>query len=980
MQSPLTFDRPLLLLLLPLALAYFWAMTRRSYAGLHPATLKTALGTRGLVAALLVFALAGLHVVKRSDNLTTLFLLDVSKSIRPEQRAAGIAYYNKARDSKRSGDQAGVIVFGRTAFLEAPPSESQQSLGPIRAAVAGDATDLSQALRLASATFPPGAGKKIVILSDGNENIGQSEAELDSLRAQGVRVDVAPTALGAGSSGAITGEAMIDQVALPTHARQDAPFTLRVVASSTVAQTATLTLERDGQPIGAQKVQLAAGKNAFTYTQAVHQSGFHKYDATLTAPQDQIAENNHGYGFVAVQGRPRVLYVTDTSLPSPTQLKQALAAQQIDVDVQPPGSVPASVAALASYDEVVLSDVPAEELGAAQMGAIESASKDFGVGLGMIGGVNSFASGHYNGTPIEAALPVRMDVKDKKRFPTVAVAMVIEDLEEPASVNMSIEAAKATVDLLEPQDQVGVLDCNGQWRIPMGYVTDRQKIKDQMSGLTDMNDPPAYDEYLLEAARVLNGTNAQIKHIIFLGDGDAENPGASNIQTIKNMGISVSTVATGADASGVQYLATMAQLGGGQSYVAEKAEDLPRLLLKDQQSISKLRIIEEPFLPRFNGGDEVISGVDWAGEPPLLGYNVNTAKPGATVALTAPDHSDPIFAYWRYGLARTWAFSSDDRPHWATHWMGWPGYARFWAQALRWSLRSNTHADFQATTDTDNGKGHLVVDAFTAGGGFVNNAPLNATVVAPDLTTKAVTLSQTAPGRYEGTFDTDQSGSYMLNVRRGGVLAAGAAPPSETVGLVVPYSPEFRTLSANLPLLTRLTEATGGKIQPDATRVFRDSPTWVVGVLDLAPALLLTTALLFLFDVAVRRLALRPQQVRETAAHGVQAVGARVAAYNQAHAASSAVLSTPQMERLLERKTATRAASSEDLPVSTTERLLNRRAARGADVSDNPFPQVTGRLNKPQTPPDSKPAPPDSAEGYTNRLLDAKRRAQQKDE
>ncbi len=118
----------------------------------------------------------------------------------------------------------------------------------------------------------------------------------------------------------------------------------------------------------------------------------------------------------------------------------------------------------------------------------------------MVGGPNCFAAGQYTGTPIEAALPVKMDIKDKKRFPTVAVAMVIEDLEEPGNVNMSIEAAKADVDLLDPQDQVGVEDCNGTWRIPMQYVTDRAKIKGMMAGLTDMNDPPVYDPYIMEAA------------------------------------------------------------------------------------------------------------------------------------------------------------------------------------------------------------------------------------------------------------------------------------------------------------------------------------------------------------------------------------------------------------------------------------------------------------------------------------------------
>jgi len=981
MQSPITFDHPWLLLLLPAIVAAFWAIGRRSYAGLNSSTAQLALIVRSLAAALLVCALAGIHTVQRSDKLATIFLLDVSKSVPRADQAAGREYINKALAGKRGGDQGGVIEFGRTANVDEAPSETLQTLEQGTPTVAGDATDLSSALRLAEASLPEGVGHKIVVLSDGNENVGDAEAEIDGLRAKGVRVDIAPTALGQGTGGTPSAEAMVDDVSLPTRARQDQPFTVRVVVSSTVAQSGKITLTRDGQPLGQTPVQLQAGKNAFTFPETVHDAGFHKYGAVLTAAQDTIAENNQGFGFVSVSGRPRVLYITDTVNSSLASIKNALNAQQIDLDVQTPGGIPASVPALASYDAVVLSDVPADELGPAQMSALEAATKEFGVGLGMIGGVNSFAAGDYTGTPIEDALPVKMDIKDKKRFPTIAVALVIEDLEEPGNVNMSIEAAKSVVDLLDPQDQIGVEDCNGVWRIPMQHVTDKAGLKAKMSGLIDMNDPPVYDPYILEAGRVLNITPAQVKHIMFLGDGDAINESGqntANLSALKSHGITLSTVATGADAQGAQFLASMAQVGGGTAYVAEKPDDLPKLLRKDQQSVSKLRIIEEPFLAKPIPDDEVITGINWGSEPPLLGYNVSSAKPGSTVALTAPDHRDPVFAYWRYGLGRTFAFTSDDRPHWAIHWLPWPGYTRFWAQTLRWSLRQNTDADFQSTLDNENGKGHLVVDAFTSQGGFVNAAKITANVVAPDLSLKPVTLSQTGPGRYEGRFDADQTGPYLVNVHRGEAAPNGPAPPSQTVSLVVPYSPEFRTLGPNLPLLTRLAEGTGGKIQNDATQVYRDAPSWVIGVKDIGPPLLLWAALLFLADIAVRRLIIRPAKVRDTVAAGAGAVAARAAAYHETAARPTAQPSSPQMSKLLERKTTTRTAQPEDA-ADTTRELLNRRAGRAQPDADNPFPYVASLPPKPKPGAPDKPAA-STEEGYTNRLLDAKRRAKEKDE
>ncbi len=197
------------------------------------------------------------------------------------------------------------------------------------------------------------------------------------------------------------------------------------------------------------------------------------------------------------------------------------------------------------------------------------------------------------------------------------------------------------------------------------------------------------------------------------------------------------------------------------------------------------------------------------------------------------------------------------------------------------------------------------------------------------------------------------------------------------VSLVVPYSPEYRTLGPNLPLLTRLTEGTGGKVQNDAALIYRDAPSWVVGVRDIGPLLLLWSALLFLADVAIRRLLIRPSAVRESVTIGASAVGARVAGYRDASARPSAQPSTPQMNRLLERKTTSRTQAPED-DATTTQQLLNRRASRASEVGDEPFPYVASLPPKPKPPMPGGAAKP-GEEGYTNRLLEAKRRAKDKD-
>lgn len=64
------------------------------------------------------------------------------------------------------------------------------------------------------------------------------------------------------------------------------------------------------------------------------------------------------------------------------------------------------------YDVIIIGDVSARRLAGGRpeiLGQIERLVKEKGVGLLMTGGESSFAAGHWRGTPIADALPVRMD-------------------------------------------------------------------------------------------------------------------------------------------------------------------------------------------------------------------------------------------------------------------------------------------------------------------------------------------------------------------------------------------------------------------------------------------------------------------------------------------------------------------------------------------------------------------------------------------
>ncbi len=898
---PIQFTDPYWLLILPPLLVYFYWQHRRTITDMSPARKRIALVLRCLLAALLVLVVAGFRWVKRGDALAVVFLVDGSRSVRDDQLPRIESYIGTAQRKMRTGDRAGLITFAQEPHLQSP-------LGPLVDAArlrdpgATTATDIAQALRMARNELDTSGrdyGKRIVLLSDGNENVrkpGGALAEAPSLSADHILLDTWTLPVD------LKREALVDKVVIPTRVKIGEPFQVRVVVTSTIAQSGTVALTRDGKPIGeSRQVSLHAGKNVVVFDQTIDSKGFFRYGVTLDAPQDTIPENNRGEGFVWVLGRPTVLYVADS--PALTGfLRKTLQSENIDVEYAPPEAMPTTAAALQRFDSVFLSNVPASALSLSQMTALQIACRDFGIGFGMVGGVNSYGAGYYRGTPIEATLPVSMDVKEQKRLPSVAVALVIEDLEIQTTINMSIEAAKSTMDLLEPIDQVGVLDCQGYgygggdptavsaagtWRIPMQHVTDREALKSAMQNLTDMGDPPVYDPFLVEAGRVLNNTDAKVKHMIFLGDGDAvyeqdQKTIINNIKRINAQGITLSTIATGADLAGKKFMAALAAIGGGQSYVADQPQDLPRLLLKDQETISQPPIIEEPFRAAPVDGDEILKGIDWNTAPPLLGYDVVSLKPTASLALIDPsqNRNDPIFAGWRYGLGRSIAFMSDDRAKWAAQWLGWPGYAKFWAQAIRWTLRPYGPSDYDTQVTLDGGQGHIEVNAVDPQGRYVNQLQIRGLIAPPNanaIQAKKPTvepLRQTGPGRYEAWFDAPEIGTYLVNVLQKD--PSGAAEHSTPVGLSTAYSPEYKDTQSNRFLMTQLAHVGGGRADPAPDAIYSEERPDAISPVDTTwfwywhglwmPGLLVLALALLPFDIAVRRLAVDREDFRRARA------------------------------------------------------------------------------------------------------------------
>jgi len=964
---PLQFTHPGYLLLLPPLLAAAWWAGRGSLADLAPARRWFANGVRLIVLLLLAFAMAGPQVVHTSHSLCTVFVLDTSASVSPELQQSALRYLNDACKQMHKGDSAAVVVFGSDAYIELPAS-AVPSVARIYSTPSRDYTDLSSALRLALATFPPKAGRQIVLLSDGNENLGSAIDQAAMAKASGVPIQVVPL------RAEIASEVLLEHAVLPTEAKQGEPFELKIVASATTPASGRLRVFRNGQYLGSQQVSLLPGKSLLTVTQSVQEPGFYTYEALLEAGPDTLSENNRALAFVRVQGKPRVLLLA--GVPEQARpLERALTGHDISATLRGLSGIPTSLSEWRSWDAVVFADVPAVSMDPQQMVMIQSYVRDLGGGFAMLGGEEGFGAGGYFRTPVEQTLPVDMSIRKQKVFPSLAVVLVMDTSGSSGMpiggvemIRLEAESAVQVVDTMQSIDQIGVVVSGEGVDIisPIRYARDKQSLMNDLRSMRP-GGGGIYCRPSMEAAyQMMKGVEARTRHIIMLADGsdcDEQNGCDQVAALMKREKMTFSTVSFGLGPH-TAFLQHIAETGGGKSYVATRASDLPRIFTKDAMLASKSLIVEEPFRPKADPSAEVLRGLDLDSMPPLLGYVATTPKSLAAVPMET-HRDDPLLATWRYGLGRSVAFTSDAQARWAAHWLGWPGYGKFWAQAVRWMLARERPTGWNVTADESRGAGTITVEAVDARGEFVNFLDLEARLVGPSLKPQTLPLEQTAPGRYSAQFPVREVGAYLATVSQRGSTAGSSA----TTGLVVPYPPEYRDLRPNEYLLSQVAQTTEGSLDPAPESIYGAARKAARFPQEIWSLLLLLAALVWPLDVAARRLIVGTRQVVAAAARVRAGAGRQWARLTGAGRPQP--VRDPVLQRLL-RSSHGRKAQAGQPPSQEPS------ARPPLEAAPPPVADLSAGSSRPQPPPREEVAADQQAEGEQDslsRLKAAKRRA-----
>jgi uncharacterized membrane protein len=1004
---------------------------------------------RCAIVALLALALAEPRLRQPNERMTVLFVLDRSQSI-PEEfgpapgTGTGIIdlrwdrlrrFINDSVQQRGAGherDRAGLIVFGRKPRLELPPSDAPRfNLTDIASRIDGSYTDISAALKLALASFPEGTGKRIVLISDGNENLGNAQEQARLARSLGVQIDVVPVAAGRRNED----EVLVERIDVPPLVEQGGQVPVRVLVRSynpnIVVGKLTLkqTTEDQTAIIGTlSSVQLHLGLNSFAFTRPLtDQQRSYTYEAEFEPqrivdaagnvlyegrPPGDRPQNNRASAHVMARGQRRVLILQQGPASDHSKLAATLTAAgraKFLVDL-----LPISVLErypdrdrlarfLGDYDCVILANVPADQVNNEQMEALRSNTHDQGCGLIMIGGPEGFGAGGWQDTPVERALPVNCDIRSLKVQGKGGLVLIMHACEMADGNFWEKKIAKLAIDKLGPADEVGVLQFTGQtvWHIPMTPVGgNKTRLKALVDTLTP-GDMPDFDPGLIMAHKELMDPARGLskKHIIIISDGDPMQNNRGILTQMARDLVTVTTVGVATHGAPQDQALKAIAVRPGQYYKVTNASQLPAIYTHETRLVSLSFVHKKPPIRPvvvFRSGptDKLPDRLAELG-----GFVRTTVKnsPLVEVPLITPQLAEqeyPLLAYWHYGLGKSVAFTSDagNPEFWSRVWAEQEGgvYAKFWEQVVDWSLRPTESKRLNMMTEYRDGKVKVTVEAHTDDGRPDTKLRLRAGVTGPGedpegAKKQALVFVQKNSGQYELEVKAEEAGSYFVTAQAtrtvkqigkdGKEHEVEEAIDSVRSGVSLPYSPEFAETESNTSLLERIREVTEGQHYDDndasLTEAARSGEVFRRGPDRVKSLLPLWHWLLF----AAGMLLFFDVAVRRIALEParVQTVAERIWARLRGRTVA------PQREEFFERLRSRKVAVGEGLtrPAATRRFEAGEGATPAAPAgADAPIGAAPPSSTQPTSPPPSTAPQPDApAEDLMARLQRAKKKA-----
>lgn len=820
----MSFDHPwvLLALLLPLGwAAWEWRGSAR----------RLALGLKAAAFVCIVLALSGPRLMVYQTKVAVAVLADTSASVSPEDlaRESGIAS-EVQRGHGRHWTR--IMPFARGTRLTALEEKTKNGWQLRQTAgAAGRGTDLESAIRDGAAALPAGMVPRLLLISDGNENLGSVARAIWQARQLGVPIDTVALA------GRPKPGLRLESVTIPGQVFSGERFPIDVAVEAPRAAHARVALTAEGKTIGTSEVDLAAGVNHLRLQASVNSVGAIALAGKISASDLGEARFEDS---VTLRS-PRVLLVSRDPAASEEHIIRALHANQFEVQ-QAPGGLPPKID---DFQLVVINNWDMESIPAPAKASLEDYVKKGGGLVWIAGERNIYVDKKGKPEdPLERSLPAKLAPPRSPEGTAVVLIIDKSSSMEGRKIELARLAAIGVVENLRPIDSVGVLifDNSFQWAVPIRRAEDRATIKKLISGITPDGGTQIAPALTEAYQRVLPQT-AMYKHIVLLTDGISEEGDSMTLtkEALANH-VTISTVGLGQDVNRA-FLEKVAANADGKSYFLNDPAGLEQLLLRDVEEHTGVTAVEKPITPKVIKQAEILDGVGMDSAPQLKGYVRFVSRPTSDTILMA-DREDPLLVRWQYGLGRVAVFTSDAKNRWAANWVQWTGFDKLWANIFRDLLphapQSETTADFDRASD------ELVVDYRLSRSVEEPAKTPDIFVLGPDGFHAPLKMGKVAAGHYRGRLGIGQN-QGLFRVRP---LVESRAFPE--VGFYR-QEDEMQEFGNNEQLLRQIATSTGGRYGVKAGDVFEAGGRSIPAKMELWPGMLALALALNLLELVMRK-------------------------------------------------------------------------------------------------------------------------------
>lgn len=894
-MKSISFANPFLLLIfIPLLLAVvipFAIAIRREN---RSKSVAASLVIHIIISLLFTLSAAGMEYTANVTKTQVIVVADLSYSSH-EKLDTVDEYIANIKSSLPNNSEMGVVVFGKSPVLYVSPGDTIRSVKDAR--VDDSETNITKAVKYASALFTENVVKRIVLITDGMDTSSDGVEKLTALVEELHTKDIGIDAMYVDSNVTENSrEVQISGVTFSESTYLNHKTRASVLVESSTDTGAIITL-RDGEDEALRRaVTLKRGFNVVNLDLPTDKAGVFDYTVEISSDADTSTVNNV-YPFTQrVSEDLNILFISG----SKDDLLKAreLYGERANIDaymlltrkeendikatlgdaVKFLDELPYTVESLCIYDEIMISNADVSEITNISyfIDVVGKVVSEFGKSLVTLGDINIQNSTDDTLRELEEMLPVRYGNSNQEPKLFGIVIDCSRSMYTASRLTVAKDAATYIINMLNDGDYVAVIKFAGESFVVQSPIdaSNRDEIAEKIYELVQPEQgtfiggglQKTYEEFLEgELASMYSE-----KQIILISDGltfTSETADAAKVAAdMYEEGIVTSVINPySTEKEGVDLLQSVAAAGGGSYYYIESQADLEDIIFGEIADDLTESIVEGNFAVNIERHiDDVLDGV--TSLPNINGYVQAKAKATSTVVLTVEYKRAsgstalvPLYAYRDYGNGTVTSITTSLSGDWTGGWTS-EGAGTFMQNILSVNTPDEKN-DYPFRLNVDDSGDDLMIEVVP----IVLNPQAITTAVITLPSGKTVTAPLAFDSeKYLASIKSDETGKYSIDVSYSYLDVNN--PNADSFGNVtysamgyynVPYSREYDSFAAYSPALLTAAIRHRGVVTEDGTvDLTLDENRITTYNVKFAPAFMIAAVVLFVIDVFIRKIKL----------------------------------------------------------------------------------------------------------------------------